>query len=185
MITAILGCMFSSKTTTLLTYERRFHILKKKICVIKHSIDKRYSQSESKIVSHDGSVCLYSDVLTTHLLSDLIDTIITGNYDCILIDEGQFFPDLKDFCNQFRLNKQIVIAGLLSDYKLEAFKPISDVLPMCDKIIHLTALCTKCGEDAPFTSRIVNVESQTLIGSSDMYEPRCSNCHTIPIPSIN
>ena len=57
---------------------------------------------------------------------------------------------------------------------------MSDILPMSDKIIHLTALCTKCGEDASFTSRIVNNNSQTLIGSSDMYEPRCGKCHTIP-----
>jgi thymidine kinase len=181
MITAIIGCMFSSKTTTLLTYERKFHILKKKICIIKHSIDKRYSKSESNIVSHDGNVSNYSDIFTAELLTDLKDYIETYNYDCILIDEAQFFPDLKKFCSYFRLKKQIVFAGLLSDYKLEAFQPITDVLPMCDKIIHLNALCTKCGEDAPFTSRIIKGDSsQTLIGSSESYEPRCGKCHTLP-----
>ena len=177
MIVTIIGCMFSSKTTTLLTYERRFHILKYKTCFIKHSIDNRYT-SDNKIISHDGSVCLYSDVLTTPRLLDIVDKV--SDYDCILIDEGQFFSDLKDFCKLYRSTKHIVVAGLLSDYKLEAFSSISDILPMSDKIIHLNALCTKCGDDAPFTSRIVNVESQTLIGSSDMYEPRCGKCHTVP-----
>ena len=180
MITAIIGCMFSSKTTTLLTYERKFHILKKKICIIKHSIDKRYSKSESNIVSHDGNVSNYSDIFTAELLTDLKDYIETYNYDCILIDEGQFFPDLKSFCKLFRRTKNIVISGLISDYKLEPFESMSDILSMSDKIIHLTALCTKCGDDAPFTSRIVNNTSQTLVGSSDMYEPRCGKCHTTP-----
>ena len=94
MIVSIIGCMFSSKTTTLLTYERRYHILKKKICIIKHSNDERYTK-ENKIVSHDGATSVYnSDVYSTHLLNSLIDKV--KEYDCILIDEGQFFPDLKD-----------------------------------------------------------------------------------------
>ncbi len=178
MIVSIIGCMFSSKTTTLLTYERRYHILGKKICIIKHSNDERYTK-ENKIVSHDGATSIYnSDVYSTHLLSSLIEMV--KNYECILIDEGQFFPDLKNFCKTFRKDKNIVIAGLISDYKLESFEAMSEILPMSDKIIHLTALCTKCGEDAPFTSRIVNNTTQTLIGSSDMYEPRCGKCHTIP-----
>jgi thymidine kinase len=180
MITVIIGCMFSGKTTTLLSFEKRFHILKRKICIIKHSIDQRYSKSDRNIVSHDGNFCLYSDVFTTPLLSDIIGIINQNNYDCILIDEGQFFPDLKSFCKLFRRTKNIVISGLISDYKLEPFESMSDILSMSDKIIHLTALCTKCGDDAPFTSRIVNNTSQTLVGSSDMYEPRCGKCHTTP-----
>ena len=177
MITVIIGCMFSSKTTTLLTYERKFHILKKKVCIIKHSFDTRYT-SEEKVISHDGTSCIYGTVYICSNLISLIDTV--SEYDCILIDEGQFFYDLKEFCVKFGLTKQIVISGLLGDYKLESFKPISDILPMSDKVIHLTALCSMCGDDAPFTSRIVNNSNQMLIGTSDCYEPRCRKCHTIP-----
>lgn len=177
MIVTVIGPMFSSKTTTLFMYEKKFFILKKKICMIKHSIDTRYSP-ESKIINHDGYQSTHSDIFITSHLSDIIDKVST--YDCILIDEGQFFPDLKSFCVMFAKTKQIVIAGLLSDFKKEAFQPISDVLPISDKIIHLSALCTLCGEKAPFTSRLVSSNSQTLIGSSESYEPRCGNCHTIP-----
>jgi thymidine kinase len=176
MIITIIGCMFSSKTTTLLSYERKFNILGKKICMIKHSFDTRYT-SENKIINHDGQNSLYSDIYTSYSLNSIADKI--QNYDCILIDEGQFFPDLKDFCKQAQ-NKTIVIAGLLSDYKKDPFQPINDILSMSDKIIHLTALCTKCGDDAPITSRIIQNHSQTLVGSSDMYEPRCGKCHTVP-----
>ena len=170
--------MFSSKTSTLLSYERRYHILKKKICIVKHSFDNRYTK-DNKIISHDGYNCLYSDVYTSSNLTDISNELL--NYDCILIDEGQFFNDLKEFCMLNASTKNIVIAGLLNDYKCEPFKPIADILPISDKIIHLTALCTNCGEDAPFTSRIINnITTQTLVGSSEMYEPRCRKCHTIP-----
>jgi thymidine kinase len=178
MIVTIIGCMFSSKTTTLLSYERRFHILKKKVCIVKHSIDNRYTK-DNKIISHDGYNCLYSDVFTTSKLLFIKNEL--EEYDCILIDEGQFFSDLKEFCDLFGNTKHIVIAGLINDYKCEPFQSIVDVLPISDKIIHLTALCTNCGNDAAFTSRIVEgTTCQTLIGSNDVYEPRCRKCHTIP-----
>lgn len=177
MIITVIGPMFSSKTTTLFMYEKKFFILKKKICIIKHAIDNRYS-SDKKIVNHDGSQSSHSDIFITSHLNNIENTI--SEYDCILIDEGQFFPDLKEFCSTYGNTKQIIIAGLLSDFKKEAFKPISDILPISDKIIHLSALCTLCGEEAPFTSRIVSGDSQTLIGSSESYEPRCRACHTLP-----
>jgi len=169
--------MFSSKTTTLLTHEKKFHILKKKVCIIKHAFDTRYTE-EKKIINHDGSHSLYSDVYVTSHLMELSEKC--KEYDCILIDEGQFYPDLTEFCTYFYKDKHITIAGLISDYKKEKFSAMMDILPMSDKIIHLTALCTKCGEEAPFTSRIVHSNSQTLVGSSESYEPRCGKCHTIP-----
>ena len=177
MIVTVIGPMFSSKTTTLFMYEKKFFILKKKICMIKHSIDNRYS-TDDKIINHDGYQSMHSHVYITSHLSSLFDKLET--YDCILIDEGQFFPDLNDLCIKFGKTKHIVIAGLLSDFKKEAFQSISAILPISDKIIHLSALCTICGEKAPFTSRLVSGDSQTLIGSSESYEPRCGMCHTVP-----
>ena len=177
MITLVLGCMFSSKTSTLLTHERKFSILKYKTCYIKHSIDTRYT-TDDKIINHDGITCLNSDVLVTDVLMKLKDKI--QYYDCVLIDEGQFFSDLKEFCEMFGNDKKIIIAGLSNDYKREPFQPIIDILSICDKILHLTALCSKCGDDAPFTARIVESNNQTLVGSIESYEPRCRKCHTIP-----
>jgi len=50
MITLIIGPMFSSKSTTLLSFERRFIILKKKYLCINHSFDTRYND-EGKITT--------------------------------------------------------------------------------------------------------------------------------------
>lgn len=177
MIITIIGPMFSSKTTTLLTYERRFNILKKKILVVKNAIDTRYTE-DNKIVSHDGTECISSSVLICSKLMNICNEV--DKYDCILVDEGQFFPDLKEFCDKYAKSKYIVIAGLLSDFEMKPFQPIIEVLPISDKVIHLSALCSKCGDDAPFSARIINSNSQTLVGSSEMYEPRCRKCHTIP-----
>ncbi len=177
MLTTVIGPMFSSKTTTLLMYEKKFYILKKKVCMIKHSFDTRYTE-DKQIVNHDGSTSMHSDVFITDKLLNIKE--ICNTYDCILIDEGQFFPDLFDFCTLFSKDKRIIVAGLISDFKKKPFLPMIEILPICDKITHLTALCTVCGEEASFTSRIIDNTSQTFVGSSESYQPRCGKCHTIP-----
>ena len=96
--------------------------------------------------------------------------------DCFIIDEAQFFQDLVEFSKKWvKLGKILIIAGLSGDYKQEPFTPISNIIPLCDKIIHLTSNCSLCGNDAPFTKRLVEDKDQILIGN-DVYQPRCSNC---------
>ena len=100
--------------------------------------------------------------------------------DVILIDEGQFFDDLSDWVssvvtnNNHRHIRHIVIAGLSGDYKQQNFKSITDVISQMDTIVHLKSTCSMCGLDASFTTRIGGTGGeQTLIGSSDVYQPRC------------
>jgi thymidine kinase len=180
MITLIFGPMFSGKTTYLLSYERRFLIAKKQVLIIKWSNDTRYS--ENSIVTHDGqSNSQQCYVLNVNLLNE-IPSKLMEKYDCILIDEGQFFPDLRQFCTQFcklSSDKHIVIAGLSGDYKQECFESIAAVLSIADTIIHVKSICSQCGNDAPFTARLSAEQEQTVIGSSDKYQPRCRKCFTL------
>jgi len=172
MITLVIGPMFSGKTTELLAYERRFLYAKRKLIIVKWSKDNRYS--ETQVISHDGhksKVTVYS----VHQLSDLDEQIIE-NCDAVLIDEGQFFADLGAWCQQHSKSKQIVIAGLSGDYKQQPFQPIIDVMAQADNIIHCKSICSNCGNDAPFTIRLTADTQQMLVGSADMYQPRCRAC---------
>ena len=54
-IDLIIGPMFSGKTTTLLSYEKKFQVTKKKYLCINHSFDTRYTK-EGKLATHDGQV---------------------------------------------------------------------------------------------------------------------------------
>ena len=173
MITLILGPMFSGKTTQLLAYERRFMIAKKTFVIVKFRGDTRYS--ETKVMNHDGKYNISCDVLQATRL-DEIDEKVFEPYECILIDEGQFFIDLAWFCKKYTKTKNIVISGLSGDYQRKPFQPISEAMSLADKIEHFHSICNKCGKDAAFTARISDEHEQTVIGGSEKYQPRCGEC---------
>lgn len=172
MIILICGPMFSGKTSTLLSYERKSHLAQKKTCYIKYSKDQRYS-TENCIINHDGqssTTKVFSSLLCLPLVEEM------QNYDVILIDEGQFFPDLSSFCKLLGSTKTIVVSALSGDYKMNMFLPIIEIFGQADRIIHSTAICTSCGEDAPFTKRLDDSEEQVLIGGKELYSPKCRKC---------
>lgn len=165
--------MFSGKTTQLLVWERRSIIAKKKVAYIKHSADNRYTDLP-QVINHDGSSStLGVPVYSTNSLLLLSDKL--SDIDVILIEEGQFFHDLFDFCTS-KKQKTIVISALSGDFQQKPFTPISQILGLCDRIIHLCATCVQCGADAPFTKRLSSNIDQVLIGGKDCYEPRCGAC---------
>jgi thymidine kinase len=50
--------------------------------------------------------------------------------------------------------KIVIIAGLDGTYQRKPFGRIIDLLPICEKITKLSAICIDCGDDAYFTKRI-------------------------------
>ena len=176
-ITLILGPMFSSKSTTLLSYERRFIILNKKYLCINHSFDTRYND-EGKITTHDGSSSSGANTVI-HDLSMLNDNEIE-QFEALIIDECQFFDDIDTFAEKWaNKGKTIICAGLNSDFKKEQFENISKLISKSDKIIHLNSICNKCGMDAPFSKRIIENEEKTVIGGIESYVPRCRKCFNL------
>jgi thymidine kinase len=172
MITLLMGPMFSGKTTLLLGYERRFRIAKHQVLLIKYGEDNRYSKTN--IVSHDG-VSSSNEVYNTMKLLEVPDETVQS-FGAILIDEGQFFEDLPEFCERYAHTKQIVISGLSGDYQRRPFSSIAAIIPMSDKVYHCKGICTQCGADAPYSKRITDESDQKVIGGVDKYQPRCRKC---------
>lgn len=173
----IIGPMFSGKSTMLLTFEKKFEVSKKKYICINHSFDKRYSD-QGKISTHDGKVSSGNHISVSKLKN--INSIDLIEYDAFIIDEVQFFEDVDDFVDFWSSKGKIIIcAGLNSDYKMKPFEPINSLISKADNIRHLKAICTDCGKDAPFTQRCIKSEEQTLVGSSDIYLPKCRGCHKV------
>ena len=167
--------MFSCKTTTLLGWERKAIIAKKKVCIIKHSWDTRYSNDN--VISHDGMISNSKYIYNVDKLSKIDNDILVNKFDVVLIDEGQFFVDLIEYCDKWTsMNISIVISALSGDYKKEPFEVISRMISKVDTIIPLKSICTICGDDASFTKRLVYSSEQTLVGGNKEYEPRCNNC---------
>lgn len=167
----IIGPMFSGKSTELIKQIRLFKIINKKILIIKPSIDTRYDSD--KIVSHNNEKeeCFITDDLST-----ITDTMI-NLYDIIIIDEGQFFKNLKINVTKWVdiLNKYIIVAGLDGDFQRNKIGEILDLIPYADKYKKYTALCKYCCDGTPgiFSKRLSDSVNQVLIGTDDIYSSVC------------
>ena len=158
-----IGPMYSSKTTTLLSRKIRYEIGGKKCLIIKYFDDKRYD-SDDVISTH---TLIKQKALSTDLLKKLNEKII--NYDVIFIDEIQFFDDASEMCDIWANSKIVECFGLNGDFKREPFEQISKLIPLADNITHLTAIDKYNGEEASFTHRLTNQDTQKIIGGSEMY----------------
>lgn len=168
----ILGCMFSGKTTYLVnTYNKLYNTFN--IKVINYSGDTRYHST--MLSTHDKVMipCVF-----TNKLSDVCEEKYLTNIDVILINEGQFFPDLYDTVyNLVEVHKkQVYVCGLDGDFKRTKFGSILDLIPISDNFIKLFAKCDSCGEKALFSKRLTNENDQVVIGSTN-YIPVCRSCY--------
>ena len=171
-IELILGPMFSGKSTRLIEIIRKYTYKAKKTIMIKFFADKRYSE-KSEVVTHD---LIKYDSIDCKNLKDSFELL--KKYDVIGIDEGQFFPDLVEICEELAaLKKIIIIAALNGDFRMEPFPIITRIISKADKIKLLKAYCFNCHKDAKFSLRIVQSNETVLIGAGEAYKPACRECH--------
>lgn len=164
----IVGCMFSGKTTYLINIANTFKSIDKKVILINYKEDTRYSRTH--VTTHDLNSC---NVDTVFL--DNLESYVFTEIDVICINEAQFFKGLRDYCvKAVNAGKLVYVSGLDGDFKQNKFGEIIDLIPMCDSIKKLNALCNLCknGNKAFFTLRITKDTSQKLIGT-EQYIPVC------------
>jgi len=176
----ILGCMYAGKTTRLVEIYKQCKFCNISVCVINHSIDDRYNAQLLSTHDHIMIPCIKSSKL-----SDIWGTTIhennieLQNSNVIIINEGQFFPDLYDVVVSMLIcGKKIYVGGLDGDFERNKFGQILDIIPLCDKVTKLTSLCSICKNGTPgiFSKRISNETEQTVVGS-DNYIPVCRKCY--------
>jgi len=166
----IIGPMFSGKSTELIRKIRLAKTIDKKVLVIKPIIDVRYKNN--KIVSHSFES---EECESVGQLSEIEDKI--NNYDLIVIDEGQFFPDLKEYVLKWVeiYNKEVIVGGLDGDSKRNPIGQILELIPYSDSCIKINSLCKKCnnGTQAIFTHRMNDNQEQVQIGGAESYMALC------------
>jgi len=151
----ILGPMYSGKTSRLVEIYNQCNFCNIKVAVINHSIDNRYD--DELLSTHDK---IKIPCIKTENLFDIWDDEIHLEHDIkdipkikdkfklatsqvILINEGQFFPDLFDFVKMLlKHEKRIYVCGLDGDFERKKFGQILDLIPLCDKVEKLTSLCS-------------------------------------------
>ena len=136
-IDLILGPMKAGKSTELLRRINRYLISGTSVALIKFRKDTRYS--EDHVVTHDDVVSLIEAIPVENLMDSW--ERIDDEVRVIGIDEGQFFPDLKDFCREaIKRRKKVIIAALNGKSDLTPWSSVSDIIPFSN-ISNVTAVC--------------------------------------------
>lgn len=178
-IKLIIGGMCAGKTSMMLNDVERYYISKKKCLIIKHTQDTRYEHIAKLqgIVTNNLIEHTKFDSITTSTLS-LMDEIVEL-YDVIGITELQFYNDPEYIDNWANNGKIIICDALDGDSNRQIFGQLGKVIPLCEEIIKLRAVCMICGGDASFTkkNKISVQDSQVDIGGLDKYTPVCRKCY--------
>ena len=177
-IEAICGPMFSGKSEELIRRLRRALIARKRVQVFKPAIDDRYSMSE--IVTH-ADVRMRSEAVggAGEILAKLDwHTQVVG------VDESNFFgPELVTVASQLADGgKQVIIAGLDTDFMGRPFTPMPDLLAVAESITKMLAICMRCGSPAKHTQRLTGSDELIMVGADGAYEARCRRCFEPGVP---
>jgi thymidine kinase len=175
----LIGPMFAGKTSAVQAIVRRNLILGWKVFVVTHSMDTRYSDSPA-IVNHDKqSMAAYG----AHELLPLLKHADYSAAKLVVVEEAQFFPDLVEFIKTVVDNdgKHCVVVGLDGDAERRPFGRVLDLIPYCDRVRKLTAMCKKCGDGTPalFTHAVSADASAAAeagapcVGGEERYIPLC------------
>jgi thymidine kinase len=171
-IQLIVGPMFAGKSTELLRRIRRYSIARKRCVVVKFAHDTRYSSDN--MATHDKSMLPAKSAVQLGEMDSLSEV---QHADVIGVDEGQFFPDLVEYCEKWaNAGKIVIVSALDATYQRKPFKEVCDLIPLAEMVTKLTAVCMVCTGDAHFSKRISADTGDRVIGGADKYISVCRHC---------
>ncbi|XP_028829721.1 thymidine kinase, cytosolic [Denticeps clupeoides] len=170
-IQVIFGPMFSGKSTELMRRVRRFEVAQYSCLVVKYAKDTRYS--EKGMATHDRTTM---EAVPASCLRDVRTFAL--QFCVIGIDEGQFFPDTVEFCEEMaNLGKTVIVAALDGTFQRKAFGNILNLVPLAESVVKLNAVCMECFKEAAYTKRLGNEKEVEVIGGTDKYHAVCRACY--------
>lgn len=201
----IVGPMFAGKTNELLRRVRRFSVASKNVLLVKHGNDIRFGAIGARdVLTHDlehvtsaagaaeqlavsslpAAVLLDRaprTVMVMRLLTDIPPADLVWA-DVIGIDEGQFFPDLVEFCDEQANSGRIcVVAALDGTFRRTPFPQVAELFCKAEEAIKLVAICMRCQiKEAPFSKRLGPEQEVEIIGGADKYISCCRRCYYAP-----
>lgn len=172
-VEVVCGPMFSGKSEELIRRVTRSQIARIPVQVFKPQLDDRYAETE--IVSHSQWKI---EAIPVETSTDLLRAV-KDQTEVIGIDEGQFFDEgLVDVVdNLAATGKQVIVAGLDTDYLRRPFEPIPSMCDRAEYVTKMLAVCHRCGGPALYTQRLVRSDDLVVLGAQDAYEARCRMCY--------
>lgn len=170
MISLITGAMYSGKTTEVIRRLHRAYIAGKKTVLLRPITDTR------GFLSHSG---LNISWLEEKFVDNLND-FDASNFDNLGIDEGQFHKGLASFCVEHSLQgKHVIVSALHATSECEMFQNIIELVPYCEEIEKLNAVCTQCGSDfGNYTFYTAGKKTnKVVVGGTESYTALCGRCY--------
>lgn len=172
-LSLLIGCMFAQKTTELLRRIRRYQSIGYQVLVINYIADTRYGTT--CIASHDKET---EQAVCVHRLCEVNELVQSNEHQVIVIDEGQFFPDLYEYVTMWAdtLPVHIVVAGLDGTSDRKPFGDMLRLIPHAEEVERLTAFCSVCrdGTIATYSQYTGGLTDDTIIiGGTEAYRPVC------------
>lgn len=173
-----IGPMFSGKTTWLTNLHKQCTYCNMRVVVVNFAGDVRYTAAgEALLSTHDRTMipCIMCSTIE-ELEAHHSDEVAAA--EVLLVNEGQFFPDIMRVLRYVDAGKRVYICGLDGDFEKKRIGSFLDLIPHCDKVCKLTSLCSICrnGKEAIFSFRTTSETNQIVIGS-DNYIPLCRTCY--------
>ena len=159
--------MFSGKSTELIRRLSRYEAAKVPLLLVKFAGDERYSSTE--VQTHDRTAM---GALAVTRLAEAREA--ARDVRVVGIDEGQFFEDLLPFAEELaNEGKVVVIAALDGDFQRQPFAQVPALVPLCERVDKLSAICAHCSRPASFTQRLTAETETVSIGGADKYVAVC------------
>ncbi len=175
-IVAIVGPMFSAKTTALQEYARRAIVAGRRILYLIPECDTRFDAAPVAPLnrSHDGAT-----LRATRIQGSLEHVDADDSIDYIFIDEAQFVHGVEAYALRQRdAGKVVYIACLRTSFTGAVWENTNNLISAhADEIIVKTGVCIVCSGDAQYTrlktNSIRGVVPVELIGGDELYACAC------------
>jgi thymidine kinase len=166
--------MFAGKSSAILSRVRRARTLDWDVFLVTCAIDTRYDMSGAAIMTHDKDGCSAIGVKSLEGVREMKDY---KEAKLVIVEEGQFFPDLFDFVSKAveEDGKDLVVVGLDGDSERKPFGDILKLIPHAEEVERLTAFCSLCKDGTPavYSKCFIQKEGQVAVGAGDIYKPVC------------
>ena len=165
-IEVICGSMFSGKTEELIRRLKRAQFAKQSVEIFKPTVDTRYA--EEMVVSHDEN-----EIRCTPVPASANIRLLANQIEVVGIDEAQFFDDeIVSVCNDLaNRGIRVIVAGLDMDFKGNPFGPMPALMATAEYVTKVHAVCTRTGNLANYSHRIISDDKLVVLGESHEYEP--------------
>jgi thymidine kinase len=110
-----------------------------------------------------------------------VERSVSADAELVAIDEAQFFGlELSAVATRLAARGAVVVvAGLDVTFDGLPFEPLPSLMALAERVDKLTAICTVCGSDAVYHTRVAPAGAQATdpvpehVGGLEKYQARC------------